>query len=222
MRTRWHAGLVGLALGLAGCAGDGRDVFSFRNPFDTDRGPDPTKSPPASTRAATRVIAVGSAIVAKNKDDIGVTPIFFTMGVPEVEISHTKAGMVVLSEALVDRCKTDEELAAVICHELGKLAAAQPVDRPADHEPPPAPRLTPDVVGGGYGPDMTRLAEEAKYDRRGPRAARTGREPRRDARSLAENFYVKAGNRSEDFGRVDQLFREAEDNADRRASEKPR
>ena len=123
--TRWPAGLVCLALGLAGCARDGRDAFAFRNPFDTDRGPDTAKLPAASTRAATRVNAVGSEVAAKNKDALGVKPVFFTMGVPEVEISHHKSGMVILSEGLVERCPTDAELAAVICHELGKLAAEQ-------------------------------------------------------------------------------------------------
>src|SRR3954469_9842992 len=199
MRANWRAGLVCVALGLGGCAGDGRDGFSLRNPFNTtEKPPEPPKGPPASTRAATRVIAVGSAVVARNKEEIGVTPVFFTLGVPEVEISHKKGGMVVLSEGLVDRCTTDEQLAAVICHELGKLAAEQPVDRPGDREPPPAPRLTPDVVGGGFGPDMTRQAEEARYDRRGPRAARGGRDPGRDPRTLAEAFYVRAGNKAED------------------------
>ena len=93
--------------------------------FNTDRGPDPNKLPPASTLAATRVNTVGSEVVAKNKDDLGVKPVFFTMGVHEVEISHSKSGMVILSEGLVERCPTDTELAAAICHELGKMAAEQ-------------------------------------------------------------------------------------------------
>jgi hypothetical protein len=221
MRTLWPVGLICLALGLAGCAGDGRDGFVFRNPFDTDRGPDPSTLPPASTLAATRVNAIGSAIAAKNQDALGVKPVFFTMGVRDVEISHKKSGMVILSEGLVDRCPTDSDLAAVICHELGKLAAEQPPDRSAGLEPG-GPRLTRDVVGGTYEPDMTRLAEEAKFDRRGPRAGATSREPRPDPRLLAENFFVATGYQASDFGRLDQLAREAEDNADRRASERGR
>jgi hypothetical protein len=167
------------------------------------------------------VNAVGSEVAAKNKDALGVKPVFFTMGVPEVEISHHKSGMVILSEGLVERCPTDTELAAVLCHELGKLAAEQSPDRGADREPGGRP-FTPDAVGGRYDPDMTRLAEEAKFDRRGPRASRAGREARPDPRALAESFFVNGGYRAEDYGRTDQLIREAEDNADRRASERGR
>ena len=123
--------------------------------------------------------AVGSAVAAKNKDALGVRPVFFTMGVPEVEISHKKSGMVIISEGLVERCPTDTELAAVLCDELGKIAAEQPANREADRESGRRP-FTRDVVGGTYEPDMTRLAEEAKFDRRGPRprarpAATSGR-----------------------------------------------
>jgi predicted Zn-dependent protease len=221
MRTRWPAGLVCLVLGLAGCARDGRDGFALRNPFESDRGPDPAKLPAASTRAATRVNAVGSAVAAKNKDALGVRPVFFTMGVPEVEISHKKSGMVIVSEGLVERCPTDTELAAVLCHELGKIAAEQPANREADRESGRRP-FTRDVVGGTYEPDMTRLAEEAKFDRRGPRAGPAGRDVRPEPRALAEGFFATAGYKADDFARVDSLVREAEDNADRRASERGR
>jgi Peptidase family M48 len=222
MRIRWHTALVCVVLGLAGCVSYGHDGLAFRNPFDDDRAPDTSKMPPASTLAATRVIAVGKEIVAQNKEDLGVTPVFFTMGVREVEISHAKSGMVILSEGLVDRCPTDAELAAVICHELGKLAAEHGPRRTAEMDAAPAPRMTPDVVGGGDGPDQTRLAGMALLDHRGPGGSRSTREPKRDPRALGENFYVKTGRKAEDFARMDQLIREAEDNADRRASDKPR
>jgi hypothetical protein len=220
MRTRWPAGFVCLALGLAGCAKDGRDGFALRNPFQADRGPDPNTLPPASTLAATRVNTVGSAVVAKVKDDLGAKPVFFTMGVHEVEISHSKSGMVILSEGLVERCPTDTELAAAICHELGKMAAEQ-APRSGDREPV-TPRLSRDVVGGTYEPDMTRMAEEAKFDRRAPRAETRARDPRPEPRTLAENFLIKAGYTADDYARMNALLREAEDNADRRASERGR
>lgn len=221
MRTHWPVGLLCLALGVAGCAKDGRDGFALRNPFEADRGPDPNTLPPASTRAATRVNAVGSAVVAKVKDDLGVKPVFFTMGVNAVEISHNKSGMVFLSEGLVEHCPTDTELAAAICHELGKMAAEQGPNRTGDREPV-TPRFSRDVVGGTYEPDMTRLAEEAKFDRRAPRPDNRARDPRPDPRTLAENFCVKAGYKADDYARMEQLLKEADDNADRRASERGR
>ena len=215
MRARWSAALLSTALGMTGCATDGRDGVALRNPFQTDRRPDPGKLPPASTLAVTRVNAVGSAITAKNEAALGTKPIFFTMGVPEVEISHDKSGMVFVSEALVERCPTDTELAAVICHELGKMAAESGSGRRGNAEPS-GPRLTRDVVGGSYEPDLTRLAEDAKYERRGTPMRR---EVRPDPKAIGETLFVQAGYRADDIARMDSLFHEAEDNADRRASE---
>ena len=216
MRARWPAALLCTALGLTGCATDGRDGFAFRNPFQADRGPDPAKLPPASTLAATRVNAVGSAIAAKNEPLLGMKPVFSTLGVTEVEISHDKSGHVIISEGLVERCPTDAELAAVICHELGKMAAENGAGRRGSAEPS-GPRLARDVVGGSYEPDLTRLVEDAKYERRGSRGA--GRDPRPDPKAIGQSLFVEAGYRADDFARIESLVREAEDNADRRASE---
>jgi hypothetical protein len=211
MRTRRLLALVMLALGLAGCTGNG-----FRDLFERDKGPDLSKMPTASTRAATRVHTVASEVVAQNKGSVGVTPVFSTIGVPEVEISHTKSGHVILSEGLVDRCPTDTELAAVICQELGRLAADNAPVRGSDFDS--SPRVGRDVVGGTYEPDMTRLAEEAKFNRRAP-GARSQRDPRPDGRALGESFFVKTGRKVDDYAKVDQLIHEAQDNADKRASE---
>lgn len=216
MRTRWPAGLVCLALGLAGCAGTGRDAFSLSNLFG-ERPPDTSKLPAASTRAATRVVAVGSALVAKNKQVLGGQPVFFTLGVPEVEISHSGSSMVLVSEGLVERCPTDTELAAVLAHELGKIAAKN--QSATTDRDPGGPRLAPDVIGATYEPDMTRLAEEARFDRRQSGTGRRDRLARPDPRLLAEKMFVRAGYKAGDLGKMDQLIREAEDNADKRASE---
>jgi predicted Zn-dependent protease len=216
MRTRRLAGIVAVCLAVTGCHGDG---LSFRSLFDRDKGPDPSNLPAASPRAATRVVAVGSEIVAQNKDTLRFQPVFFTMGVPEIEVSHDKSGIVYLSEGLVERCPTDTELAAVICHELGKMAA----ERAARQQPEfdrTAPAFTRDVVGGTYEPDMTRLAEQAKFDRRTPRPAGTDRDPKADARILAESLFTRTGRKAEDLARMDQLIKQAEDNADKRASER--
>ena len=75
-----------------------------------------------------------------------------------------------MSEGLVELCPTDAELAAVICHELGKMAAKG--NRPGargDGDLPLAPPPLSDVVGSGGSPDQTHLAEQGMYDRRGSR-----------------------------------------------------
>jgi hypothetical protein len=216
MRTRRPLGLVCLALSLAGCAGTGGDPFAFKSPFGKDRPFDAASAPTASAQAATRVHAVGSAVVSKNADDLSEKPIFMTIGLKEPMIFHRGAGQIVVSEALVDRCPTDDELAAVICWELGKVAAAHPPERRTLNDPVPAGPLARDVVGGAYEPDMTRLAEEAKFGRRAARGGRSGREVRPDPKTLAQNFYAKTGRNPDDLARLEPLLRDAEDNADRR------
>ena len=213
MRIPLH-GLALFACGLAGCAQfDARDPFASINPFGPERRFDPGAAPVANTQAATRADAVASAVIAQCRTELPDKPVVMTIGLKEPMIFHQRSGLLVLSDGLVERCGTDDELAAVICYELGKMAAEQdkgPVR--SDSDTPPAPRLSADVVGGGYSPDMTRLAEEAKYSRRSPRP----REPKPDPRTLAQTFYTRSGHTADDFSRVRALVKEAEDNADRR------
>ena len=63
---------------------------------------------------------------------------------------------------------------------------------------------------------MTRVAEEAMFDRRSPRTNRGAREPGPDPRTLAHSFYVKAGHPVDGFDHVSGLIEEAEENADKR------
>jgi hypothetical protein len=220
MRSLLRGGLVGLCLGAAtGCVTEGPDRGKFRNPFETEK-PAPPAGPAGSAAAASRVHAIGAELVSKNKPDFaGTKPVFFTIGVPEPMIFHRADGAIVVSEGLVEKCPTDAELAAVLCHELGEYAAKHAERNPggAEHDLPPAPMLTHDVVGGGGGPDRTRDAEAALMARGRP-AEERGRTRRAapDPKTLATNFFLKAGHKAEDFDRVADLVKEAEDNADKR------
>src|SRR5262245_1437369 len=215
MRIPLH-GLALVAGGLTGCASfDARDPFAALNPFGSERRFDPNAAPVANTQAATRADAVASAVIAQCRTELPDKPLIMTIGVNDAMIFHERAGRLVLSDGAVERGRTDDELAAELCHERGKMAVEQ-AEKGAvrgDSDAPPAPRLAADVVGGGYSPDMTRLAEEAKFSRRAPRSPR---EPRPDPRTLALNFYSRSGHNTDDFARVESLLREAEDNADRR------
>ncbi len=221
MRTWWRGGLTGLTIGLTGCVGDGSadKPWAFRNPFQTEQSFDVAKAPTASVKAATRVHAIGSDVAAANAADLSAKPVFLTIGLPEPMLFHQGSGQVVISEGLVERCRTDAELAAVLSHELGKLAANKPAKaapRPERDLPPDVP-LSADVVGAGYTQaDMTRVAEEAMADRRGARPARSGRDSRPDPKALAQDFYVKAGHNADGYARMASLIREAEDNAEKR------
>lgn len=217
MRPYLRAGVVGLSLAATGCLGDGprewaSDIFS-----DKPKAP---SGPPASTQTATRVHAIGTAIVAANRADLhGAKPVFFTVGVKEPMLFHRNDGSIVVSEGLVSRCGTDAELAACLSYELGKLAAkhAEASQNRSEADLPPTPGLTRDVVGNGSTPDQTRIAEAAMYDRRNPGRVRPGiRRPGPDPKTLAKNIYAKAGHAPEDYDRVADLIREAEDKANDR------
>jgi Peptidase family M48 len=218
MRTPWR-GVFCLAIGLAGCTGDGsdRDPFAWRNPFKDERRFDPASAPVASTQAATRVHTLGTAVVAANSGDLQSKPIFLTIGLKEPMVFH-QGNQVVVSEALVERCASEDELAAVICHELGKIAAESTGKGPPrpERDLPPPPVGPADVVGASGPADMTRQAEEAMFDRRRPRTNGSAREARPDPRTLAHNFYIKAGHRPDEFDHVASLVKEAEDNATHR------
>jgi Peptidase family M48 len=210
--------LAFVVVGLAGCASNGsNDPFALRNPFDSERRFDPKSAPAANTQLATRAHTVGTTLIAEAKADLPERPVILTIGVKEPMIFHQRSGLIVLSDGLVERCATDEDLAAVICFELGKMAAEHTEKNPSrgESDMPPAPRLTSDVVGGAYSADMTRLAEEAKYDRRVPRAGRA-REPRPDPKTLAENYYTRSGHNADDFARLEPLMKEAEENGEKR------
>lgn len=221
MRAGWHLGLVCLASTIVGCAGDGNeDAFAFRNPFRTERGFDPAKAPEASTKAATRVHAVGNDVIAKNGGDFRDKPAFLTVGLKEPMIFHRSSrgvDSIIISEGLVERCSTDAELAAAICYELGKMSADKPEfgNSRGDKELPYSPRLTSDVVGNGNSADMTRQAEEGYNDRR-PRPAGRAREPKPNPKTLAQNYLIKAGYTSEDLDNIEPLMKDSEDNADKR------
>jgi len=219
MRAGKRGILAGLILTLAGCVSDDFDdeSFALRNPFRTERGFNPAAAPKASAIAATRVHTVGSAIVHANGSDLPTKPVFSTVGLKEPMIFHRSGGNVIVSEGLVELCPTDSELAAVICSELGKMAAKENRSGSrGDGDLPPAPPPPSDVVGAAHSADMTRVAEQGFHDRRGARTARGSREGRPDPRTLAQNFLTKAGHNADDLERVSALIKEAEENSERR------
>jgi hypothetical protein len=219
MRNISRGGMICMAISMAGCLGDdaGREPFALRNPFKTERKVEPS-GPAASTQVATRVDTVGKAVVAANASELRTKPIFMTLGGDNPMIFHRRSGEIVVSEGLVKRCSSDAELAAALCHEIGKLAAERE-DRGTprqEHDLPPSPRFPPDVVGGGQPADMTGLAEAATYDRRNPRAPRAPREARPDPNVLARNFLTKAGHEADELKRMEPLLKEAEENGEKR------
>jgi hypothetical protein len=161
---------------------------------------------------ALRVDYVGRKLVAANKD-MGLRPLFATIGSPNPEIFHQGTHMVHITEGMVKQCKNEAELAAVLAHELGRMVAdreafASPQVRSPDKLPPI------DVpIGNGThfsGPDQTNLFELAKHEKENPRTPR--RLPRPNPRALAQIYLQKAGYRETDLLAVDPLLQAAERN----------
>jgi hypothetical protein len=144
---------------------------------------------PGSADVAMQVDAVGRKVVAANPQ-LGVKPLFALIGAPQPEVFHQGTQLVYVTEGLVKLCKTEGQLAAVLCVALGRMvsereALAGPQMRQPDQRPPQ------DVPIGNAGqftaPDQVHLAELARSDR-DRRPARRSLPP--DPKALAK-IYLK-------------------------------
>lgn len=187
MKRRLAPCTAGLVLGVAGCFGGGIEKgLSLRG--------EPVEVPiqsEASVAVAARVDQVGRQLVAQNPF-LGIEPAFHTLGRTEPEIFHRDSHGVFLTEGLVQRCRTDEELAAVLASELGKMSAARRVaDRMGVSDPLVAVPNTSAVNPGGIGSDMNPLGVQAVFDqqlsRRTPRKLAATDEPQQIAAAILKS-----------------------------------
>ena len=138
------------------------------------------KSPtisPKYTAACARVDDVSKYILTQNTFP-GIEPVIQTFGVKELVLFHRGSEELYISEGLVERCKTNEELAAVLCSEMGQMKAEKEaakrvglVREGAASEPSgDSTALARDLMtGAGFNPaDLERVApllrEAAKND----------------------------------------------------------
>jgi hypothetical protein len=187
------------------------------NPFG---GPPPPqtarRSPqPASIQAAARVDSLGRKIVAANPQ-LGMPPLFRTIGVPQPETFHQGTSEVDITEGLVNQCSTEGQLAAVLASELGKMISereflAGPQARAPEREPPMEVRVGSDNAGS-FGPaDQLHRAELAKYDKeRRQRAANAAAPP--EPQALARDYLIRAGFTAADLDAAAPLLRSAAEN----------
>ncbi len=196
LRPVWWASV----LAVAGCVGEeGSLPLVSSNPFGAPPGvrmPERPKASPASEEAALRVTLVGQKVLAANKE-AGLHPVFHTVGVPAPEIFHHATSELYVTEGLTKRCKTDEQLAAVLAVEMGKMVAerealARPEARRPQKRPPQEARVGGDF-GGTFGPpDGTRLAELGKFEKEGGRPD-APLPPPPDPTALARSYLARAG-----------------------------
>jgi len=179
------------------------------NPFGN---PTPAAKPsrvalsPASQETGKRVGEVGQKVLAANPN-LGLHPAFLTIGGPQPELFH-KTKEVYITEGLVKQCATEGQLAAVLCHELGKMVAEREAlagPKPPEREPPLDVRVGSDSGGVTGAADQTHLVELAKYEKQRSRGPTLSPDPQ----ALARTYLVKAGYAVNDLDAVAPLLRAA-------------
>jgi hypothetical protein len=209
--------LLGLALlALAGCLPpESGHLLVNDNPFGSPAvTPAPSRSafPPGSTEAGSRVDALARKIIAANPQ-MGIKPIVITIGTNQPEIFHRGTAEIDITDGMINQCRTEGALAAVLCAELGKMISEREAIAPhhrvtEEREPPPAVQFSGDTNG-----DIVRQAELAKYcesDRR-RRMATPALPP--DPQVLARDYLTKAGFQPNEMDGVAALLRSAAGNS---------
>jgi predicted Zn-dependent protease len=182
------------------------------------RANQPVRTAPGTEETARRVLAVSQKVVAANPQ-VGVRPLFATVGAPHAEIFHRGGpldGMqIFVSEGLVRRCKSDAELAALLCLELGKIVSEREAQageqaRQGEKRLPPSEAIGGDS-GGTFGPpDGTRRMELAKLEQ----ARRSRARILPDPEALARKYLINAGFDAAVLADVAPLAREADGHAE--------
>jgi hypothetical protein len=184
-----------------------RKVFGW-DEVTTPRAPD---LPRAHVATAERVETLGRRIVAQNAFT-GIEPLFTTVGVPESVLFHKGAEELVVSEGLVKQCKSEAELAAVLCSELGQMVVEKRAARRAgvDRDTIPDAALPGGTSpAGGVADDPGRAAELAYRERREAKAPAL-RIDAGEAAKHARDLLKGAGFKPEELDRVEPLLRQSE------------
>jgi hypothetical protein len=187
------------------------------SPFGTSRQvvtkPISTNFAPAAWESAMRVDRVSKVILASNPK-IGCKPLFGTIGDPRPEIFHQGAHAIQITEGMVNKCKDDGELAAVLCLELGKMVSERETLAGAKARALQEQLPLGVAVGnsGGTGPsDMVAVAELANYEEQRKQHARRHVRPP-EPKVLACGYLEKTGFGKRQLDAVAPLLEAAEKN----------
>lgn len=201
-----------LALAVCGC----QDSRFFRSARSFVGKPvEVPQSKEASIQAAARVDQVGRQILAANVF-CGVDAAFQVVGNDEPVLFHRGQQSVFISDSLVNRCQTDEELAGVLCSELGKMVAEKRnAARMGYADPIMSITLTNSGEAAGITADQFRLAELAAIEKRTPkkvvdRVLAETTDPRRIAIDLLKTTGIDEKN----YPKAEQLLRGMNKNRD--------
>jgi hypothetical protein len=149
-----------------------------------------SSSQPESFQSA-RVQRVGQQLLAANTQ-LGLRPQFAVIRVPQLTLAHQGPGRLVISEAMVDQCPADAQLAALLSHELGRMAVENaPTANLPGNEPLPPLQVGPD--NALYPTESLQKAELVKLGYNRTRPAHVSSDPNAVARStLRQAGYAEA------------------------------
>ena len=200
--------VAGCAAALTGCLGD-----SLRpSPVVSGKVVGTPQLSPASSEVAERVSFVGSDLLAATP--LGIPEIeFFTVTSSEPELFHREASAVFVSEGLADRCRTDDELAAVLAHEVGRLTAEfRRAARKQVQDPIPAVASAPKLDGStDYDPSRDIYLAQFERSRQAPADKKDW--PTVDPREIAAELLRNAGRDPKLLAEVAPLVKVADGNS---------
>jgi hypothetical protein len=203
------AAVVCASLASTGCTTDGE--WSVRRALGWDDGkPRALKLPPGQLETAERVETLGRRIITQNTFT-GIEPLFHTVGVPETVLFHRGPEELFISEGLVKQCKTEAELAAVLCSELGQMMAEKKAARRIGADRDSFPEVgvpTSSGLAGGTFDDPARTAERAYQEKQRAKEA-AAREPA-DPAKLARDLMRGAGFDPAELDRVAPLLKQSD------------
>src|SRR5205814_300839 len=117
-----RAAALGVAcFGLTGCLSNG--LWEGANTRNRQiKPPLTTKQQLAQQATGERVETLGRRVINQNTFT-GIEPVFHLIGVKDPMLFHRGTEELFISDGLVQKCKTDDDLAALLCSELGRMMA---------------------------------------------------------------------------------------------------
>lgn len=155
---------------------------------------DPSKLTPASMEVALHVDKIGRDIIAANPS-IGLKPQFGAISNPNPEMFHLGTSSIFVTSGLMERCRGDADVAALLSLELARMVA--------DREALAPPEVYETVQ---QPPSLQSLFEKQKPAPRPPIALRP------DPNELSRKYLAKSGFKAEDMDAVAPLVRAANAN----------
>jgi hypothetical protein len=206
--------LCAVAFASGGCLWDTETRQGV--PIDPMRVTANKKLEQANVAACTWVFTIGQRILQANPE-LPMVVVFRAAGYPKPEIFHQGTTSIVVTQPLVEMCKSDAELAALLCVELGRMVAEREALAPleARQGPEPKPPIEPISFPGTAGVangDELRLRELARYEADQKRHAAGAHLP--DPMELARRFLRRTGYPEDSLEKIKPILRAAANGGD--------